>query len=106
MSEFFPVAKVGEIEPGGVKHFEVDDEEVAVFNLDGEYYALSDVCSHQYALLSDGEVYASEGTVECPLHGSEFDIRTGKALNLPAVTAVPSYKVRIAGDNVEVSLDA
>ncbi|MDQ3855669.1 MAG: non-heme iron oxygenase ferredoxin subunit [Chloroflexota bacterium] len=104
MPEFHVVAQVDELQPGEVKHVEVADEEIALFNLGGEYYALSDVCSHQYALLSEGEVYPDEGTVECPLHGSEFDIRTGQVLNLPATEPVPAFEVRINGTDVEVGL--
>lgn len=85
-------------------HVEVGDEEIGVYNLDGEFYAISDVCSHAYSRLSEGDVYADEGTVECPLHGAEFDIRTGNNLSLPAVTPVPSYEVRVNGDYIEVEL--
>lgn len=104
MPTFHTVARLGEIEPGHVKRVEIGDEELAVYNLNGEYYALSDICSHQYALLSEGEVYPANGTVECPLHGSEFDIRTGRALSLPAVAPVPAYAVRVVGDEVQVEL--
>ena len=104
MSEWYVVARVGEIAHGEVKRVEIGDEEIGVYNLDGEYYAISDVCSHQYALLSEGEIYPDTGTVECPLHGSEFDIRTGAVLNLPAVTPVPAYEVRVNGEDIEVAV--
>lgn len=104
MPTYHTVARLGEIEAGRVKHVEIGDEELGVYNLDGEYFAISDVCSHQYALLSEGEVYSGTGTVECPLHGSEFDIRTGRALSLPAVAPVPAYPVRVVGDEIQVEL--
>lgn len=102
MAEFRTVARVGEIGPGEVKRVEIGTEEIGIYNLDGEYYALSDVCSHAYAQLSEGEVYPEEGTVECPLHGAEFDIRTGKQLSFPAVSPVATYELRINGEDIEV----
>lgn len=104
MSEFHVVARIDEIAPGEVKHVEIDEEEIGVYNLEGEYYAISDVCSHAYARLSEGEIYPDEGVVECPLHGAEFDIRTGKHLNFPATGPVDKYEVKVSGDDIEVAL--
>ncbi len=104
MPQWYPVASLGEIEPGTVKRVELDEYEIGVYNLGGEYYAIDDVCTHQYALLSEGEVYSDEGTVECPLHGSEFDIRSGRPCGLPAVTPVATYEVRVADGQIEVLL--
>ena len=71
---------------------------------DGAYHALSDVCSHGAVSLSDGEV---EGClVECWLHGSQFDVRTGKPVQLPATRPVPVYPVTVEGDQVLVDVDA
>jgi len=100
--EFVKVATIGEIEPGRAKRVEVGEEAIAVFNLDGEYYAIGDTCSHEEASLSEGDVFGD--CVECPLHGSEFDIRTGKALTLPAVLPVPTYPVKVEGDAILVGL--
>jgi 3-phenylpropionate/trans-cinnamate dioxygenase ferredoxin component len=100
--EFVKVATVGEIGPGRAKRVEVGEDEIAVFNLDGEYYAIGDTCSHEEASLSEGDVFGE--CVECPLHGSEFDIRTGKALTLPAVLPVPTYPVKLEGDAILVGL--
>ncbi len=104
MAEFHKVARVGEIKPGAVKRVEIGEHEIGVYNLNGEYYAISDVCSHAYSQLSEGEVYPDEGTVECPLHGAEFDIRTGKQLSFPAVTPVAKYELRLTGDDIEVAI--
>ncbi len=101
--EFVKVATVGEIEPGRAKRVEVGEEAIAVFNLDGEYYAIGDTCSHEEASLSEGDVFGD--CVECPLHGAEFDIATGKARTLPAVSPVPSYPVKVEGDAVLVGVD-
>ena len=100
--EFVRVATVGEIEPGQAKRVEVGEEAIAVFNLDGEYYAIGDTCSHEEASLSEGDVFGD--CVECPLHGAEFDITTGKNLTLPAVSPVPSYPVKLEGDAILVGV--
>jgi 3-phenylpropionate/trans-cinnamate dioxygenase ferredoxin subunit len=76
---------------------------VAVIRAEGEIYALHDVCSHAEVALSEGEVY--DHTVECWLHGSCFDVRTGEPTGPPATIPVPTYRVKIDGDDVLVSLD-
>jgi 3-phenylpropionate/trans-cinnamate dioxygenase ferredoxin subunit len=98
------VASVGEIPVGGVKHVEIDGEEVAVINAGDHFYAISDVCSHEYALLSEGEVDVERGTIECPKHGSLFDYTTGRPVTLPAVLPVKTYGVRVQGDDVLVEV--
>ena len=70
---------------------------------DGNFYAVSDICSHGQVSLSDGEV--EDCTVECWLHGSRFDLRTGRPLSLPAVQAIPVYPVILEGDRVLVDVD-
>ncbi len=94
---------------GGTLRVELDGEaglvEVAlVRDDDGELHAISDICSHGAVSLSDGEV---EGcTIECWLHGSRFDLRSGKPLGPPAVTPVPVYPVTTDGERVLVDVDA
>lgn len=100
--EFVKVATVSEIAPGKAKRVEVGDAEIAVFNLDGEFYAIGDICSHEEASLSEGDIFGD--VVECPLHGAEFDIKTGAARTLPAVAPVPNYPVKVEGDDVLVSV--
>ncbi len=100
--EFVKVATVGEIETGRVKRVEVGEEAIAVFNLDGEYYAIGDTCSHEEASLSEGDIFGD--CVECPLHGAQFDITTGKNLTLPAVSPVPAYTVKVEGDAILVEV--
>jgi 3-phenylpropionate/trans-cinnamate dioxygenase ferredoxin subunit len=81
---------------------EVDGTPVCVVRTQGEICALLDECSHAEVSLSDGEVVA--GTVECWLHGSRFDLRTGKPIGPPATEAVPTYPVRVDGDDVLVAV--
>lgn len=97
---FVTVARVGEIPPGGVKIVRLDEVEVAVFNVDGTYHAIEDVCTHDGGPLAEGPL---EGhVVECPRHGARFDVRTGAVLCFPATAPVPVYAVRVAGDDIQV----
>jgi 3-phenylpropionate/trans-cinnamate dioxygenase ferredoxin subunit len=81
---------------------EVAGVPVAVVRTGGEVFALHDVCSHEEVPLSEGEIY--DHTVECWLHGSCFDLRTGKPTGPPATKAVATYEVKIDGDDVLVAL--
>lgn len=101
---------VSDVPAGTALRVELDDangKEIAVAVVadeDGDIYAVFDECSHGAVPLSDGEV---EGClIECWLHGSQFDLRTGMPLQLPATRAVPVYPVTIDGDNVLVDVDA
>lgn len=94
------VAKVGEIPPGGVKVVRLDDQEVAVFNIGGDYHAIEDVCTHDGGPLAEGPLDGH--VVECPRHGARFDVRTGDVLCMPATAPVASYPVRVTGDDIQV----
>lgn len=96
------VAKITDLQPGEMMYVEVGDEPVCLINLDGEFHAINDVCTHQDASLSDGEIDGDE--IECPLHGGAFDIRTGQPTSFPVVTPIEVYKVRVVGDDVQVAL--
>lgn len=99
---FVKVATVEEIAPGKAKRVEIGEESIAIFNVDGEFYAVGDTCSHEEASLSEGDLF--DHVVECPLHGAEFDLRTGDALCLPAVVPVPAYEVKVEGEAVLVDI--
>ncbi|MFN2463823.1 MAG: non-heme iron oxygenase ferredoxin subunit [Candidatus Dormibacteria bacterium] len=98
------VASITEIPVGEARRFTVDGEEVAVVNAGDYLYALSDICSHEYFHLTDGEVDLDAGTIECPKHGSAFDLETGRALSLPAVLPVRTYGVKLVGEDVMVDI--
>ena len=100
--EYSRACALSEIPAEGVIGVEVAGEPVAVVRAGGEVYALWDVCSHAEVPLSEGEVY--DHTVECWLHGSCFDLRTGKPTGYPATEPVPVYPVKIEGDDVYVAL--
>ncbi|MGA4508596.1 non-heme iron oxygenase ferredoxin subunit [Propionibacteriaceae bacterium G1746] len=80
-----------------------DDMDVAIVQHEGEYFAIQDECSHAKVRLSEGDV--EDCTIECYLHGSKFDLRTGAVLNLPATQPVPVYPCRVVGDDLEVDVD-
>ena len=100
MSQWVDVAAVGEIEEGGLILVEVGGEEVAVFRIAGDYYALADICTHDGGTLADGTVEGCE--IECPRHGARFDIRTGKVTAPPAYEDVRTFPVRIVDGRVQV----
>ncbi|HLU41921.1 MAG TPA: non-heme iron oxygenase ferredoxin subunit [Microthrixaceae bacterium] len=93
-----------ELTDGGVRSFEVGDRVVAVVRLGDAVYAIGDRCSHQDVSLGGGEVDAEECTIECPKHGSEFDLRTGEALSLPATKPVPTYVASVVDGDVMLEL--
>jgi 3-phenylpropionate/trans-cinnamate dioxygenase ferredoxin component len=82
---------------------EVNGKPVAIARAGGDYYAIRDVCSHAEVPLSEGEIY--DHTIECWLHGSCFDLRTGKPTGPPATKPVPVYPVKIEGDDVLVAIE-
>lgn len=97
---FVTVARVGEIPPGAVKVVRLDDQPVALFNVDGEFFAMDDLCTHDGGPLAEGAL--EDHVIECPRHGARFDVRTGAALCLPATSPVPTYAVKIVGDEIQV----
>jgi len=99
MSEFVKVASLDEIPPGGSMLVEVDMVRVALFNLNGEIYAIEDVCTHDGGPLVEGRV-VDGCEVECPRHGARFDIRTGEAVRFPAFEPTKTYAVRVEGQDV------
>ena len=99
---FTRACALSELPVEGVMGVEVEGEPVAVARTSGEVYALRDVCSHAEVPLSEGEIY--DHTVECWLHGSCFDLRTGQPTGLPATESVPVYPVKIEGDDVYVAM--
>lgn len=98
----FQVGLVADVPEGTGKTFTVNGHPIAVFHVDGAWYALDDTCSHAEASLGMGELDTDEYTVECPLHGSAFDLRTGKPRTLPAFEPVATYSVRVDGDMLYV----
>lgn len=100
MKRFVRVAAQADIAVGGKKLMEIDGVPVAVFNVDGVFYAIEDICTHDGGNLVEGDLIGHE--VECPRHGARFDVRTGAATKMPAFEPVPTYEVQTAGDDILV----
>jgi len=90
------VAQTHEIPAGQVKRVLIKRQPIAIFNCGGTYYAIGDTCSHAEASLAEGQILGG-CKVSCPLHGAQFDIKTGEALTFPAVSPVPTYRVTVDG---------
>lgn len=97
------VAAAAEVAEGHCIGVRVGDKEIAVYHLQGgEYHATDNVCSHEYALLTEG--WMENGCIECPLHAAQFDIRTGKALSAPADEDLAVFQVKVEGGDVLVNV--
>ena len=97
---FVAVAKTGDVPLGAMIVVAIDRERIMIANVDGQFYALRDMCGHRNAPLSRGRL---EGCiVECPLHFAQFDVRSGKLIDGPISADVPVYEVRVEGDTVFV----
>jgi 3-phenylpropionate/trans-cinnamate dioxygenase ferredoxin component len=98
------VCPVEELPPGQVKIVYAGSIAVGVYNLNGDYFALEDRCSHDDGPLCEGDFDPEEGVAICPRHGANIDIRTGRALTLPAVEAVETFPVRVEDGIVKVEV--
>ncbi|MGE5624309.1 MAG: non-heme iron oxygenase ferredoxin subunit [Bacillota bacterium] len=103
MSGWVNVGPVEEIPPGTHKVIDVDDVLVAVFNIEGNFYAIEDVCTHDGGILTGGPVNGC--IITCPRHGATFDVRTGEALSAPAYEPTASFPVRVENGMVQVKDD-
>jgi 3-phenylpropionate/trans-cinnamate dioxygenase ferredoxin subunit len=100
MSDWVTVARVDDLKPGARQLVDVDGSQLVVFNLEGKYYAIEDVCTHDGGQLTGGEVEGDQ--IICPRHGARFCIRTGAALTAPAYEPTATFPVRIENDEIQV----
>lgn len=97
---------VDEVPEGEVRRFELDHRPIAVVNLGGEgFRAVDAICSHAHYFLDEGEVDVDLGTIECPKHGSTFDLDTGRPTTLPATQPVRMFNLKVEGGDVLVDYD-
>ena len=98
--------KKTDVNPGQAKSYQIGDFKIVVCNVNGEYFAIDDICSHD-----DGELVSGDGQliencqIECPRHGARFDVRTGEAKKMPAVAPIKMYKVIVKEDELEIEVD-
>jgi naphthalene 1,2-dioxygenase ferredoxin component len=97
-----PVAAATDVGVGTMRAAQGSGQSIVVFNVDGSYYATSNVCTHQFAHLSDG--WFEGRLIECPLHAGQFDVTTGKGMGPPITCDVRTFPVRVNGDMIEVYL--
>ena len=100
MQDFVKVATTGELSPGEMKLVEVGDERILLVNYEGSFYAWTEECPHAGGSLSEGEFEDDE--VECPVHGSRFNVTTGEVASPPADESLARYAVRVEGNDVFV----
>ena len=102
MGEFVKVASASEIAPGQARLVNIKGREIALFNIEGSFFALDNACTHEEGPLVEGDIEGHE--VTCPCHGAKFDIRTGEVLCAPAYGDVTRYNVRVTGADIEVEV--
>ena len=98
--DFVKVADTDEILPSQMKEVEVDGQSILIANVNGKYYAIGSICTHEGGPLADGTIHNYE--VECPWHGSKFDVRTGEVTSLPATEPEPSYEIKVESNQILV----
>lgn len=96
--QFHRAAKAGDVPADRGLHLKVADREIALFKLDGEFYAIGGICTHGATRLAGG--YIIGDLIECPNHGGTFEIKTGRAVDYPCTVNVKRYDVRVEGDDV------
>ena len=100
--EFHSVAKTDDLDEGEAMQVIIGRKEIAIYNLDGKFYATDDICTHAYASLADG--YVEGELIECPLHGGCFDIKTGKAMTPPVSEDLKTYELKIDGEQILIGV--
>ena len=104
-SDMIEICPADELPPGESRLVEADGRKIGVFNCAGALYAIEDRCSHDDGPLAEGPFDESKCTVECPRHGSLFDLKTGKPLTLPAYEPVDTFRVIVEDDTIKLEVD-
>ena len=105
MSQIIEVCSVTDLPPGAIRVVEWEDLEIGVFNCGGTLYAIVDRCTHDDGTLADGELDQEACTIECPRHGSLFDLKTGKPKTLPAYVPVDTFPVIIDEEKIKLEVE-
>jgi 3-phenylpropionate/trans-cinnamate dioxygenase ferredoxin subunit len=100
--EFLEIAPASELPNGERLFLEIEGRAIVIFNIAGQYFAIGDVCTHDDGPLGDGDL---EGfNIVCPRHGAEFDVRTGKVVQMPAVVDIPAYPVKVVDAMIRLGI--
>lgn len=100
--EFVEIAPASELPAGERLFVELGDKPIVIFNIAGQYFAIGDICTHDDGPLGDGVLEGNN--IVCPRHGAEFDVRTGQAMQMPAVIDIPAYPVQIQDGKIFVGI--
>ena len=100
---FVKAARTSDVPRGKVVVVEVEDEEIALCNVDGEIYAVANLCTHDNGPLNAGTLYGEE--IECPRHGARFNVRSGEVKVLPAIMPLPTFEVQVQGEDILIDVD-
>lgn len=101
--DWIDAARVGEIDDNGCVLFDLDDEDIAIYNLNGEYFAIEDRCTHDGGDLASG--WVDDGCAVCPRHGARFDIRTGQVMAPPAYEDIHAFPTRVQAGMIQIRDD-
>jgi nitrite reductase/ring-hydroxylating ferredoxin subunit len=104
LATWYRVASTADLRDGEGLAVILDDTPIALYRIDGRIVAIDDVCTHEFAILSQG--FVEDGVVECPLHAAQFDIASGRCLSGPASQDLRTYSVRLDGDDIYVAAPA
>lgn len=99
---YYPIIHLEELPSGQQILFSIGDQAIVLFHIDQEFYAIADTCSHDNGSIGEGELLGTE--IKCPRHGARFDLKTGKALSMPAHVDIPAYPVRVKDGMIEVGM--
>ncbi len=102
MENYKRIASVTGIKDGEARKIEVDNKSIALFMIEGEYFATDDTCTHEKASLSGGEIDGD--TITCPQHGARLNIKTGQAMTLPAMFPVKTYQIKVNGNDIMINI--
>jgi nitrite reductase/ring-hydroxylating ferredoxin subunit len=103
VTNWVSICNLGDLSDDGMYSFEIGARRIALYLISGEVYATDNICSHAFALLTDG--WLDDGLVECPLHGAQFDVTSGAVVRGPADCAIATFETRINDGVVEVLID-
>jgi 3-phenylpropionate/trans-cinnamate dioxygenase ferredoxin component len=103
MADFVKIARTTDLPDPGKETYEIDDSVVVLFHVDGQFYCLNDVCTHDGGPLGEGQL--CDHAIACPRHGAQFDIRSGAPLTMPATEGTVMHEVKIDGDDIYVRLN-
>ncbi len=103
MPDFVRVASSGEVPPGEMKIVEVGEKEVVIANIDGKLVCFSNECTHRQGPMGEG-ILLGGGVVECPFHGGQFNAETGEVVAAPPDEPLPTYDVKVDGDDISVAV--